>query len=97
MRGNIILIYGKPKTGKTRLARLLATLTNATLVDLDSPDDTMKAVIAYVAYPTKPLIITMQESKVVDKTFPKGSPFIMSSVDIAIQMPRAIITWNRTA
>ena len=97
MNYSITLIYGEPRTGKTRLARLLATLTDAVLADLDSPGDTVKAVIAHLAYPIKHLIITMQESKVVSKTFPKGSPFIMSSVDIAIHMPNLNITWNRAA
>ncbi|KKK73608.1 hypothetical protein LCGC14_2892140 [marine sediment metagenome] len=94
---DLVLVYGDKKTGKTKLAGLLARILGASLADFDDPDDTIRVIQAHQAYPIQPLIITMMESEVVSKVFPKGSPFIMAAVDIAIHMPHMNIVKDRAA
>ena len=94
---DLILIYGEKRTGKTKLAGLLARITGAVISDSDDPATTIKVVEAHTAYPIQPLIVTMMESEVVSQTFPKGSPFIMTAVDMAIHMPSMNIVKDRAA
>ena len=88
-----IIVYGGSKTGKTRLAKLLARITGAKLVDLYSPGDTDK--VLHQTPRTEPLVITAMESKGTEEPFPRGSSLIMSL--IAIHMPDLTITKNRMA
>jgi len=92
---DIILIYGRPKTGKTKLGKLIATLIGAALADFDDDNETRRVLAAHLAYPTKPLVMTMMESKVVDELFPRGSPFVMMLMDMAIHMPNLKVVKDR--
>ena len=94
---DLILIYGDKKTGKTKLSTLLARILNAELRDFDDPNDTIKAIEAHPIHSAQPLIVTMMESEVVSEVFPRGSPFVMAAVDIAIHMPHMNIVKDRAA
>ncbi|KKM96194.1 hypothetical protein LCGC14_1180620 [marine sediment metagenome] len=89
---NIIIIYGQSKTGKTRLAKLVANLTGAVLAD-DShgPGD---ALAAHLAFPLKPLVLTVGVAKSDTETL-YGSSWIASAADIIIHMPSLSVMKDR--
>lgn len=84
MNYNIILIHGRQKTGKTKLARLLATLIDAVLLDKQVNMD--QALIAHLAFPLKPLVFVTTEKKP-PKAYTKGSSLEMLIPDISIHTP----------
>ena len=90
-----IIIYGRAKTGKTRLGRLIARLTGAVLAD--DCHDPIGILAAHKAFPVGPIVITVMEAKSGSDylTSPAGTSLVVAAADLVIRMPNLSITKDR--
>lgn len=87
----IILIIGRSKTGKTRLARILAGILEARLVDSNDPSEADKALLGQV--PQGPLVVTIPTSKGLPPS--AGSIRKEAVADLVIEMPSMKVIKDR--
>ena len=91
----IILIVGRPKTGKTKLGKILTGLLKARLIDSDDPEEADKVLAQYPhAVTSEVIVVTVPVYKSQEHQFYGGS-HKAAIADLIIEMPSMKVIKDR--